>query len=314
MQELLKSITGSKESLIFSEPIIQDNFLSAGFQALHSAILEKETTLSKTELFYFFISELLANLVKIPSVSITDKYKIKLNEVKKFLEINCSQTIALEALSDLSGLNKHTLIRTFTKQFGLTPYQYIKTMRIKTAKELLAKGSNLSETGLSVGFSNQSHFTRVFKMLIGVTPKQYQAIFKLNGDIILENKCVILIDNELPLGVIANTATILGITLGRNNEKLVGANTIDANNVKHAGIVYIPVPILKSTKEKLQELRRTLTQEKYNDVEVVEFTDLAQQCKTYEDYIEKSKKITTDDLTYLGLGLYVSKNKIKCNS
>ncbi|MCO8294336.1 helix-turn-helix domain-containing protein [Tetragenococcus halophilus] len=86
--------------------------------------------------------------------------------------------MSLEELSRRCHLNKYTLIRYFTKYFGVTPYQYLQTIRIKEAKELLSNGKELLSISLKVGFSDQSHFTRVFKSLIGITPKQYQGIFK----------------------------------------------------------------------------------------------------------------------------------------
>ena len=77
-------------------------------------------------------------------------------------------------------MNKYTLIRNFTHEMQITPYQYLETIRINQAKKLLEAGIDLTETAILAGFSDQSHFTRFFKKLIGLTPKQYQNIF--NGD------------------------------------------------------------------------------------------------------------------------------------
>lgn len=77
-------------------------------------------------------------------------------------------------------MNKYTLIRNFTHEMQITPYQYLETIRINQAKKLLEAGIDLTEIAILAGFSDQSHFTRFFKKLIGLTPKQYQNIF--NGD------------------------------------------------------------------------------------------------------------------------------------
>ena len=63
----------------------------------------------------------------------------------------------------------------------------------------------------------------------------------------LENeKCVIVMDEGLPLGLIANTAAIWGITLGKTLPEVVGAAVEDASGQSHLGIIEFPVPILRS--------------------------------------------------------------------
>lgn len=62
----------------------------------------------------------------------------------------------------------------------------------------------------------------------------------------LQNKkCVMIIDENLPLGIIANTAAIMGITLGREMPEVVGQNVTDQSGNEHLGIITFPVPVLK---------------------------------------------------------------------
>ena len=96
------------------------------------------------------------------------------------MESNFSESITLDDLSKLSGLNKYTLLRNFTKQRGITPYQYLETIRISEAKKLLERGADPLAAAMQTGFADQSHFTKFFKKLIGLTPKQYGDIFKEN--------------------------------------------------------------------------------------------------------------------------------------
>ena len=87
------------------------------------------------------------------------------------------ERISLDVLSEVAGLNKYTLLRKFTQQCGVTPYQYLETLRVNHAKKLLETGVEPAEAAISAGFTDQSHFTRFFKNFIGLTPKQYQNIF-----------------------------------------------------------------------------------------------------------------------------------------
>ena len=60
-------------------------------------------------------------------------------------------------------------------------------------------------------------------------------------------KCVMVIDEELPTGIIANTAGIMGITLGKKLPETVGPDVSDPNGTSNLGIIAIPVPILKAS-------------------------------------------------------------------
>ena len=93
---------------------------------------------------------------------------------------NYRQKLTLDELSKITGQNKFTLLRNFNKVHGLTPYQYLETIRIEKARTYLEEGYTPAEVALNTGFSDQSHFTRFFKSFIGFTPKQYQKLFKEN--------------------------------------------------------------------------------------------------------------------------------------
>ena len=83
----------------------------------------------------------------------------------------------------------------------------------------------------------------------------------------LENeKCVIVMDEGLPLGLIANTAAILGITLGKTLPEVVGAAVEDASGQSHLGIIEFPVPILRSTSEAIKVLAERMTQAPENSL------------------------------------------------
>ena len=67
------------------------------------------------------------------------------------------------------------------------------------------------------------------------------------------------------------------------NEKCV--MVIDEN--LPLGIIEFPVPILKGSTETIKEIREKLYQPDFQDLTVVDFSDLAQGCKTYDEFIEK---------------------------
>lgn len=125
-----------------------------------------------------------------------------------------------------------------------------------------------------------------------------------------EEKCVMVMDESLPLGIVANTAAILGITLGKELPQMVGRDVTDKNGASHPGIITIPVPILKAPAGALDELRHRLYQPGFSDIRTVDFSDLAQSCRTYGEYEDKIAAASEEELHYLGLALCGPKKKV----
>ncbi len=123
-------------------------------------------------------------------------------------------------------------------------------------------------------------------------------------------KCVMVIDENLPLGIIVNTAAILGITMGMRMPEVVGDDVIDGSGKLHPGIIEFPVPILKGNRELIKNIREKMYQPDYGDLTVVDFSDLAQGCKTYEDFIEKMTGVQENELQYLGIAICGVKKKV----
>ena len=123
-------------------------------------------------------------------------------------------------------------------------------------------------------------------------------------------KCVMVIDENLPLGLIANTAAIMGITMGKEMSGVVGVNVTDQSGNQHLGIIEFPVPILKGSPKVIKEIREKLYQPEFQDLFVVDFSDLAQGCKTYEEFIEKMAAAPESSLQYLGVAICGSKKKV----
>ncbi|MHC1719250.1 MAG: DUF2000 domain-containing protein [Clostridiaceae bacterium] len=119
-----------------------------------------------------------------------------------------------------------------------------------------------------------------------------------------------VVDEQLPLGIIANTAAILGMTLGKKIPELIGRDAADASGQSHLGIITIPVPILKGNREILKELREKLYGPDYEDVIVADFSDVAQSCNIYSEYLKKALSTSESEHTYYGLAICGSKKKV----
>ena len=123
-------------------------------------------------------------------------------------------------------------------------------------------------------------------------------------------KCVMVIDEELPTGIIANTAGIMGITLGKKLPETVGPDVSDRNGRSHLGIIAIPVPILKASKEKLKELRLKLYEPSFSELTVVDFSNVAQSCNDYDEFTSKAAQTDGDSFQYFGVGICGAKKLV----
>lgn len=127
----------------------------------------------------------------------------------------------------------------------------------------------------------------------------------------IENmKCVMIINEELPLGIIANTSGILGVTLGKYIDEVIGEDVTDKSGKKHLGIIQIPMPILKANDQKLKEIRHQLYEDKFSELVVVDFSDVAQSCHVYDQFIEKMKCNEESELIYFGVAIYGNKKLV----
>lgn len=85
-------------------------------------------------------------------------------EIKKYIDLNYSDSISLDVLAEVSHLNKYYLSHSFKEETGISPIQYLNETRIKNAKILLESTNySISEISRFTGFSSQSFSPNVLK-------------------------------------------------------------------------------------------------------------------------------------------------------
>src|SRR5262249_47235608 len=88
---------------------------------------------------------------------------------------NDHSILRVDDLVDRFGVNKRTLQRLFARYAGVSPKWVIQRYRLHEAAERLAAGGETNQATLAVqlGYSDQAHFVRDFKAIIGVSPAAY---------------------------------------------------------------------------------------------------------------------------------------------
>jgi len=101
-------------------------------------------------------------------------------QIYDYIKAHYTEDLSLQQLSDLFHISPYHLTRCFTKCFGFPPHICQNLFRIKQAKQLLKKGASLSYVAAETGFADQSHLTRRFKNIVGLTPGQWKKSHQKN--------------------------------------------------------------------------------------------------------------------------------------
>ena len=89
------------------------------------------------------------------------------------IEQNFTDSVYLEELAALAELSVCRFVTVFRMQVGLTPHRFICHRRIRYAKVLLREGVPMAQVAFDAGFFDQSHLSRHFKSVCGITPGRY---------------------------------------------------------------------------------------------------------------------------------------------
>lgn len=102
-------------------------------------------------------------------------YYKKIVFAKLYIDTNYADSIDIENIANEALFTKFDFIRQFKKTYGVTPYNYLKKVRLRKADELL-KSSNVSvrDVCFKVGYSSISSFSALFKKEFGAPPLKFQ--------------------------------------------------------------------------------------------------------------------------------------------
>lgn len=90
-----------------------------------------------------------------------------------YLHAHVARDVSLDELSLLVGLRRRQTIDIFKRATGLPPHAFHIGLKVRLAQDSLLKGQSLAATAIGAGFADQSHMTRHFTAIVGVTPATY---------------------------------------------------------------------------------------------------------------------------------------------
>lgn len=155
-------------------PLITQLMTSLSIEVSRSAIIERRYTMS---IAMAVVNELYCQFRASGKKSFSPKGKLSAHQMKKIIDLVKSllhSDIHLSTMASEVHLSEFHFSRLFRNTFGISPYQYVLQVKVEYAKTLLRNyPRSLSQIAHSLNFTDQSHFTNVFKKLTGICPSDF---------------------------------------------------------------------------------------------------------------------------------------------
>jgi transcriptional regulator of acetoin/glycerol metabolism len=98
-----------------------------------------------------------------------------LRRTREYIATHMNENLDVGTLASHVGLSRYHFFRAFKASVGMPPHRYVLEQRVRKAAELIARSEqSLTTIALNSGFADQSHFSRAFHALMGLTPSQFR--------------------------------------------------------------------------------------------------------------------------------------------
>lgn len=132
---------------------------------------------------FYVLSEKPEPLSSFNRDQLSDGEGLRMGKVYNYLMQNYKKQVTLEEVASEANLTPQAFCRYFKKHTGITFVAFLNDLRVSEACRMLTSGrfGNISNIGFDCGFSSVTNFNRVFKGVMGTSPKNY--VIKYNGNI-----------------------------------------------------------------------------------------------------------------------------------
>ncbi|MEE1304116.1 MAG: AraC family transcriptional regulator [Agathobacter sp.] len=123
-------------------------------------------------LFFDYLTQSVKSTKLVQSSKMSDYY---IKEALNYIEQNFQNEITIEDIAGVCGINRSYFGKIFHNSIGCSPQEFLMKYRMAKATELLKLTSlSIAEIGSAVGYENQLHFSRAFKKINGVSPREWR--------------------------------------------------------------------------------------------------------------------------------------------
>ena len=177
MRQVSVAITGCPPHLpFFAAGVISDAKLAGRIRSLHRELEESKTARleQEEELWALLTALILRHADQHRPLSDPGRENLSVKRVREYMEAHFTDNFSIHDLAEVCNLSPFYLIRAFRASTGVPPHVYQQQIRVRRAKELMAQGYSATFAAQETGFVDQSHFSRRFRQITGMTPGQYR--------------------------------------------------------------------------------------------------------------------------------------------
>ncbi|MFA9456921.1 response regulator [Halalkalibacter sp. AB-rgal2] len=128
-----------------------------------------------------YLNDIATEVFKVKQTDERDRASKVIERICQYIENNLSEDLSLVRLAEIHYFNPSYLSHFFKQEYGINLSEYIDKCRIRKAKKLLRDGNvKIREVGMEVGYNAAHSFTRFFKKVTGLTPKEFRDNYTLN--------------------------------------------------------------------------------------------------------------------------------------
>ncbi|WP_232624423.1 AraC family transcriptional regulator [Paraburkholderia ginsengisoli] len=161
-----------------TQPVAHDPVLKRLFERLFAVSVQAQVVpdeLVREEALLALLGHLVRAHATGPAHARITEARGPIARAKARIDDDPTAPLTLADLAADTGLSRFQLLRGFAHETGLPPHAYRMQRRIALARQSIAHGAPLADAAAAAGFADQSHMTRAFVRLLGVTPANYAA-------------------------------------------------------------------------------------------------------------------------------------------
>ena len=159
-----------------TQPAVHDPLLKVLFERLFAVSVEAQTVpddLVREETMLALLGYLIRTHSTTQTRSRLAQSLGPIARARARIDDDPSSPLTLADLAADTGMSRFQLLRGFAHETGLPPHAYRMQRRVILARQLIARGATLADAAAASGFADQSHMTRAFARLLGITPANY---------------------------------------------------------------------------------------------------------------------------------------------
>jgi AraC-like DNA-binding protein len=169
----LSTVPASLIGQAVDQPVLADPLLRQRIHQLHRVLGQQGEEFEAENRLAFIAERLCWHLSRHGGPDAPRANAGAADELRGLIDARFRESVTLRDASDALHAHPAHLVRAFSRQFGISPHQYMTSRRVDLARRLLLDGMPPSLAAAEAGFYDQSHLSRHFSHVLGTTPGKY---------------------------------------------------------------------------------------------------------------------------------------------